>query len=262
MARREVEYIASGIGVTFTGDQTLIKQVPRWARSAVIQLSVTAMAGTAETVDFVLRHATRKATAAIAVATTQAGGGGNDEVQTVTLTGGPTGGLWGLSWGGVSANISASTGRVFAPDASAGEVQDRLNAAIRAATSAALGYGKGTPVAVSRAGAGTSGSPYVYTCTFSGTGVANTNVDAMTADGTRLFEVVNTGDDFMGWNGITQLAVADDVTVVVTPGLATDDVGPVYVVQGELPEYLVYVLTLGGSTDETYTYSIYATYIG
>ena len=68
--------------------------------------------------------------------------------------------------------------------------------------------------------------------------------------------------DYAGWNGITQIAgtTAADIQVQVGPGItgiADDDTGPFYSVNGVLPPILGFVITLDRTTaDETYTYSL------
>jgi hypothetical protein len=262
MARRETVLIKAGTAQADTG-QTTQARIPRWARAVIFQLSVVAAAGTTPLTDYVLKTVQRKRTAAIAFSTTQAGGVGDNEVQTATLTGGPVGGKWGLTWGGVSADVSVSTGRVFTHDESAAEVARVLNNAIKAEGT----YGAGTPVEVARTGVGTSGDPYVYAVTFSGTDVALTNVDALAALDGELFTDFTTALDYHGWNGITQIAgtTNGDVNVAIGPSYpnTTDDTGPDYHVQCELPDSLAHVLTFDRTTgNETYTYSLYATYIG
>ena len=68
--------------------------------------------------------------------------------------------------------------------------------------------------------------------------------------------------DYLGWNGITQIAgtTAGDIQVQVGPGItgiADDDTGPFYSLNGVLPSVLGFVVTLDRTTaDETYTYSL------
>ena len=68
--------------------------------------------------------------------------------------------------------------------------------------------------------------------------------------------------DYLGWNGITQIAgtTAGDIQVQIGPGItgiADDDTGPFYSLNGVLPGILGFVVTLDRATvDETYTYSL------
>ena len=68
--------------------------------------------------------------------------------------------------------------------------------------------------------------------------------------------------DYLGWNGITQIAgtTAGDIQVQIGPGItgiADDDTGPFYSLNGVLPGILGFVVTLDRTTaDETYTYSL------
>lgn len=67
-----------------------------------------------------------------------------------------------------------------------------------------------------------------------------------------------------GWDGITQLAAEDLVTVSVGPHrTANDDVGVDYHVATLLPPFLDAVITLDRTTaDETYTYSLSVAWLG
>ncbi len=105
-----------------------------------------------------------------------------NEQQTVTLTGGPTGGTFTLTFDG-------ETTTPIAYNASAATVKAALDALSNITT-----------VTVTRAGSGTSGSPYVYTVTFSGTGLAATDVAEMTGDGEAL--TGTTGDGVAGRGSI------------------------------------------------------------
>jgi hypothetical protein len=78
------------------------------------------------------------------------------EVQTATLTGGPTGGTW-IATLPASGNEPAQSTSALAHNASAATVEAALMALSR------IGPGG---VAVTRSGAGTSGDPYVYSITF------------------------------------------------------------------------------------------------
>ena len=68
--------------------------------------------------------------------------------------------------------------------------------------------------------------------------------------------------DYLGWNGITQIAgtTAGDIQVQIGPGItgiADDDTGPWYSLNGALPSVIGFVVTLDRTTgDETYTYSL------
>jgi hypothetical protein len=120
-------------------------------------------------------------------------------------------------------------------------------------------------IVVTRTGSGTSGAPYVYELEFSGTSVAKTDVDDVTVDGSKLYTEAATSDDYLGWDGITQLSAVDDVWVYVGPNEpdTQDDTAPVYRVRGELPELLAHTITLSqADADEFYDYSLWATYIG
>jgi hypothetical protein len=92
-------------------------------------------------------------------------------------------------------------------------------------------------------------------------------VDAVTVDGTKLYtHTVSTTTDFAGWDGITQIAgtTAGEVVVIVGPDESdtTDDTGAIYQVQSVLPDKLAAVLTFDRtSSNETYTYSLYATFV-
>lgn len=257
---RETQLIASGIAQANTGQTTII-DVPRSARTGMFYLSVVAATGNTPLTDFKFRYVVPKITAAPVVATTVAGNGSTNEVQTVTLTGGPTNGTWTLSWGGVSSNINVTT-RTIGSTADAAEVQRALIDALRNNAT----Y-DGNDIVVTRAGAGTAGSPYVYTLTFSGGTVDLTNVDAVTVSGSGLYtHAAQTAYDFAGWDGITQIAgtTAGEVVIIVGPDESdtTDDTGAIYQVQSVLPKRLAAVLTFDRTTgDETYTYSLYADYI-
>lgn len=258
MSRRQSVLVAAEVLDATTG-ATYQTITPSWATSAIFALSVTDVNGSSDTVDYTIDHVIRKQPGVAAVSTDTAGDGSNDEVQLVTLTGGPDQGTFTLAWTGESANIAVNTGPI-PYNASAARVADELNRAIAGTAYAPPGP---PPVGVTRAGAGTSGDPYIYTVTFSGPGVDKTDVDEMTVNMDELFTHATLTDDFQGWNGITQLTDVDDVIVQIGPyePATTDDTGPVYRIQASLPERLAHTLAFT-STDETYTYSLWATYIG
>jgi hypothetical protein len=244
--------------------QTTLARTPRWARSAIYQLSVVTLAGTTRTIDYKLVHAIRKITPAVVVTETQEGGVSDDETQTISLTGGPTGGTFTITWTGVSADISVTTEPISAT-ASVQDVRDALRRALTTSSGALKTDYHPDDIVVTRTGAGTSGDPYVYELEFSGTTVAKTDVDDVTVDGSKLYTEAATADNFNGWDGITQLTAVDDIWVNVGPFEAdtADDTGPIYQVQAELPEAIGHVLAFDRTdTDETYTWSLYATYLG
>lgn len=258
---RDTELIVSGVAQANTG-QTTVAKVPEWAKSATFYLNLVAAAGTTPLTDYVIYHAVPKITDAVAIATTQGGGGGNNETQTVTLTGGPTHGTWSLTWPGVSAaNGFTVTG--ISPTATAAQLQTKVDEALYGNAAYRSGH-----IVVTRSGSGTAGTPYIYTLTFSGATVANTNVDQVTVNGTGLHTYTTDTAHGIGnaWNGITQIAgtTAGSVRVRVGPaltGVAEDDTGPVYSIDDMLPEYLAHTITFDRtSTNETYTYSLYAVY--
>ncbi len=254
---RELRYVKAGTAQADTG-QTTIVTVPPWARHSIWHLQVTAVAGTTPLTDFKFQYVIPKHPGAVAVATTTAGDGSNDEVQTVTLTGGPTEGTWTLTWTGVAADISVTT-RPMRYNASAAEVNAELRHAL-------LGNGTYGPadIVATRAGTGTSGDPYVYTLTFSGATVDKTDVDAVTVTDTGLYTyTTDTVLDFAGWDGITQIAgtTAGTVVVHVGPFQTADDTGAIYGVLSALPEKIAAKLTFDRtSANETYTYSLYAVF--
>jgi hypothetical protein len=81
---------------------------------------------------------------------------GTAEVQTVEFTGGPTSGSAILTLP-ASGDAAAEIAAAIAYNASAQTFQDTLNALLRLGTDG---------VTVSRSGAGSAGSPYIYTITF------------------------------------------------------------------------------------------------
>ena len=93
---------------------------------------------------------------------------GTNQVTTLTLTGGPTGGTFDITVGGQTASANAY-------DISAAN----LDTAIEGLSSVGAG-----DCAVARSGAGSAGDPYVYTITFSNA-LAATAV-TVTADGASL----------------------------------------------------------------------------
>lgn len=261
---RETQLIKSGVVQATTG-QTTIVGVPKWADSSIWYLSVVTTAGTSPLTDFKFQYVVPKITAAVVVATSTAGDGTHNEVQTITLTGGPTNGTFTITWPGVSADVSRTTTAISAT-ASGAEVQDALTSALQGTS-----YARGSiaPITVVRTGAGTTGSPYVHTLTHAGDGVKLTDIDAVTVDGTKLYTyTTDTANDFAGWNGITQIAdtTAGVIQVHVgsgITGIADDDTGAIYAVNAPLPEYIAAVITLDRTTgNETYTYSLYATFTG
>lgn len=122
--------------------------------------------------------------------------GGTNEVQTITITGGPTGGTW-------TATFDAQTTAAIPYNESAANVQTAL---IALSTIPAAG------VSVARSGAGSAGDPYVYTVTFIG-GLAAENVSLMTASGASL-----TG-------GSSPDAVVALVTAGVAPVIEEHEIG-------------------------------------
>ena len=192
------------------------------------------------------------------------------ERQTITLTGGPTHGTWTITWPGVSADLTTpiTTGPIPAT-ATAAQVSDALERAFNPAGrhQPSTAY-DGRHITVSRTGAGTSGSPYVYLLVFDGASVALTDVDAVTVDGSGLYTYAADTAQGIGnaWNGITQIAgtTSGSVRVRVGPaltGVAEDDTGAVYSVDDMLPGRIAHVLTFDRTTgNEVYTYSLYADY--
>lgn len=112
----------------------------------------------------------------VQVRTTVPGGGGANEVQTVTLYGAPATGTFALAFG-------AATTAALAGNVSAAAMQTALQAL------ASIGSGNAT---VTRSGAGTLASPYIYTVTFVGA-LANTNVAQMTVASNTLIGGDGTG---------------------------------------------------------------------
>lgn len=253
--KREIRVIATGVAQADTGQTTEVISPP-WSEHALFYLSVDFVAGTTPLTDYIIYPMHPTKTAAVVVATTQAGGGGNNEVQTVTLTGGPDWGVWRINWGGVASNISVQT-RDLQFDAAADEVQNALETALTGTR-----YAGTSQIVVTRSGAGTSGSPYVYTLTFSGQKVSNTNVDAVTiTDGGLTDWQTDTNQTLGGWNGITQIAGTTNGNVQVRVSRdgsgATDDTGPEYLLHLSLPNRTAHKITFDRTTgDETYTYSL------
>lgn len=123
--------------------------------------------------------------AAASTITLNSSAGANNEIQTITITGGPTGGTFALTYGsqttpGIAYNATAAT--------------------IRAALAALSSVGGAGNVAVS----GSVGGP--FSVTFQGT-LADTNVGSITADGALL-------------TGGTSPAVAATTATAGTPGSA------------------------------------------
>lgn len=258
---RELRRIASGVVQANTG-QTTVFDVPDWARYASFFLKVKDAAGTTPLTDLVLYAVAPEITSAVVVATGTAGDGTHDEVQTITLTGGPTHGTWAFTWPGVSA-VGGATVSGLRAAAAASEVQDALNAALPIG-----GTYEGRHIVVTRTGSGTSGAPYVYTLTFSGATVDKTDVDACTADGTDLYTFTTDTDFGAGnvWNGITQIAgtTAGGIAVHVGPGvtgIADDDTGNTYFLNAPLTSRMAAAITFDRTTgNEVYTYSLFADY--
>lgn len=113
--------------------------------------------------------------------------GGTNEVQTITITGGPTGGDF-------TATFDAQTTAAIPYNESAANVQAAL---------IALSSIPAAGVSVARTGAGSAGDPYVYTVTFIG-GLGAEDVSLMTADGA----------------GLTGGTAPDAVVALVTAGVA------------------------------------------
>lgn len=365
--KRETMLIKSGVLQADTG-QTTIATTPRWARSAIFQLSVSEATGTSPLTDYKLRPVQRAITAAPVVATGTAGaanevqtlvlsswdatdtikltydavetgavtysatpatnaaafqaalvalaafapgdvvvtatdintyvftfggafantdvsaltatsGTGSaagvftetikgivstaDEVQTITLTGGPTDGTFTVQWTGSAAKpMTVSTGPISAT-ATAAEFQRAWNKAFPESNASF----RGSDIVVTRSGAGTTGSPYVFTLSFTGATARDQNVDAVTVTGTGLFSDAAVAVDYMGWDGITQIAGTTSGQVFLHLGPmesdTADDTGAIYQLQSELPEKLAHLITFDRtSSNEKYTYSLYATYIG
>ena len=258
---RELRLIKAAHVQASTG-QTTIVEPPKWANYATLHFNVITSAGTTNLTDLALKYVNPLITLVPVVATSQAGGAGDDEVQTITLTGGPTEGTFTISWGGVSANVSATTAPI--PATATG---DAVTQALKAALANTIyNDGSNNEIVAVRTGAGTSGDPYVHTLTFSGPLVDKTNVDAVTVDGTSLYNYAASGIDLAGWNGITQIVETTAANVVVqlgpgVTGIADDDTGPLYSVNCALPSRFAAVITLDrADADETYTYSLYADY--
>ncbi len=198
--------------------------------------------------------------AAGSVTETTKGAAGPNEVQTVTLTGGPTFGTWTYAWTGVASNVTVSLPGLSYNEPASG---------VQAALNAALPYGStynGSHIVVTRAGTGTSGDPYIYTFTYSGSTVSSRNVDAATVDGTQLGTYTTDTAIALGnnWSGITQIAgtAAGSVVVTVGPGvtgIADDLVGPNYFLNCPLPSKIAAKVLFDRTTgNEVYTYSLYA----
>lgn len=258
---RQLTLIKGGVVQADTG-QTTVFDVPPFARYASFYLKVKAAAGTTPKTDFVLYTVPPEITAAPAVATSTGGDGTHDEVQTVTLTGGPTYGVWSLTWPGVSADTSAVLSNIPF-NASAAQLQQKFVDAL--ATNATY---RGEHIVVTRSGSGTSGAPYVYTLTHSGATVDKTNIDAVTVDGSALATYTTDTEFGAGniWDGVTQIAgtTASGVAVHMGPGvtgIADDDTGAAYFINAPLPSRMAAKVTLDrADADEIYTYALYADY--
>ncbi len=255
---RTLQHIVGGVAQANTG-QTTVFNVPPNATYAKFYLKVKTAAGTTPLTDLVLYDCPPEITAAPVVATTTAGDGTHNEVQTVTLTGGPTHGTWTLTWPGVSADTNATTGAIKATSTAA-ELQELINKALPN-----TGTYKGEHIVVTRSGSGTSGAPYVYTLTHSGSTVSLRDIDAVTVNGTQLYTWTTDTEAATGnvWNGITQVAgtTASGVTVTVGPGVAAaeDDTGAAYFLNAVLSARMAAKLTFDrGDADELYTYSLWA----
>lgn len=261
---RQKEIIASGVAQANTGG-IVYKDVPDWAEYLRVTLSVDAAAGNTPLTDLAVWPTFPRKTAAVVVATGTAGSGSANEVQTISLTGGPTEGAFKILWGGVSANVTVATEEIPAT-ASAAFVQRKLNEALQKSGGA---YKTGD-IVVTRAGTGTSGDPYVYTLTFSGASVALTDVDAVTITDLGLHTTDNqpSGNPLGGFAGVTQIAgtTSGQVTICYGPGvtgIANDTTTPYYSINTPLPERVAFVLTFDRtSADETYTYIVVAEWIG
>jgi hypothetical protein len=196
------------------------------------------------------------------VTETRAGIVANNEVQTVTLTGGPTHGTFTLSWTGHGGDITTVT----TPEIPATATAEDVMAALRTALPVGGTYA-GKDIVDVRTGSGTTGAPYVHTLTFSGASMDAQNFDAFTANGSKLYtHAVATTTDFGGWDGITQIAgtTAGEVVVIVGPDESdtADDTGAIYQLQHVLPDKMAAVITLDRTTgNEVYTYSLYATFV-
>ncbi len=256
---REFRVIASGVAQANTG-QTTVVDTPAWANAACYHLSVGVVSGNTPLTDYIIIPQIPVKVGAAVVATTTAGDGTHNEVQTITLTGGPDFGTWQIVWTGISADVTATT-KQLSPTESAAAVQTAINEALNGTI-----YGGGLQITVTRSGAGTSGSPYVYTLTWSGDRVNLRNVDAVTVTDLGLcIWTTDTNQTLDGWNGITQIAGTTSGNVQVwlsPPTAAVDDTAPEYRLGiAFLPTRLAHKITFDRTTgDETYTYALVAEY--
>lgn len=171
-----------------------------------------------------------------------------NEQQTITLTGGPNAGNYTITWEGqTTANISAT--------ASAAAVQSALEALSNVAAG---------EIAVTRSGAGSLASPYVYTLTFqNGLGGANqdqatsTDVSLVVNEVQSITVTANAGTFTVTYSGQTTSAIAYNATnaAVQTALEALSNLAPADVVvtggPGDATGSAPYVLTFGGTLADT-----------
>lgn len=140
---------------------------------------------------------------------------GTSEVQTLTLTDGPTGGTFTVTWNG------QTTSALNYNDSGA-----TVTTAMDALSNLAVG-----DCVVTRAGSGTQASPYIYTFTFGGD-LAGENVPAITASGASLtnssiaLATTTTGTGVKERQTLTLTAGAGATnevqTLTLTAGIATE----------------------------------------
>ncbi len=186
--------------------------------------------------------------AAVTTGTTTPGVAAVNEVQTVTLIGGPNAGTFSLTYSGQTSGAISATA---------------TGAAVKAALEA-LSNIAADDLTVVRSGAGTLASPYVHTVTFGGT-LAATNVDQMTSTDIDLdvnevqtVTVTGNGGTFtITYSGQTTSDIAYDASsaAVQTALEALSNIAPGDVVvtggPGDATGSVPYVLSFGGALADT-----------
>ena len=140
---------------------------------------------------------------------------GNNEIQTLTLTDGPTAGTFTVTWNG-------QTTSALQYNASGATVTTAMDALSNLAVGDCI---------VTRSGSGTQAAPYIYTFTFGGD-LAGENVPAITASGASLTNSTVSVGTTTGGTGVKErqtltltagAAAANEVqTLTLTAGLATE----------------------------------------
>jgi hypothetical protein len=255
---RITEFVDSQIAATATSTTYTTFKAPTWATRATLWFT-TAITGTGTaTIDFKLVETLPSFTTAPSVSETTTGTTGTFEVQTITMTGEPTGGAFRVGVTGQGTTTVYTT-----PYMPLAEVKNRPGRISDHLIEAGLPNASDLKWSVV-AGTGAT-TPTVFTATFSGAFTGNQTAIAVTGD--RLFTYAyQAGVDFADWNGVTQLTATGTLydIVRISPGetgIADDDTAHVYKINTQIPEYFTAKVTVVAAVaNNTASYSLFCTF--